>query len=219
MTAHYPEFRIHDPAVIARIVRRWPFATILANGPEWPAIAHAPLTLARQPEEQALGAVEFHLAKVNPAQGIFGPDTPVIVSILGPSAHVSPTWCKGRFPDADADRSRTAPTWDYLALTLRGRLTVMSDAELAAHLSDLVGQTEGDAGWRISEIDAGFYARLREHIVGYRMQIERFDCLAKFSQDENASDTAGIAAGLRERARGQDLCVAELVEDLSAIVE
>lgn len=219
MTAHYQEFRIHDPAVIARIVRRWPFATIVANGSEWPAIAHAPLTLAGQTEEQALGAVEFHLAKVNPAQVVIGPAAPVTMSILGPSAHVSPTWYKGRFPDAVSDRSKTAPTWDYLALTLRGRLTALADAELVAHLSDLVGQTEGESGWRISEIDAGFYVRLRKHIVGYRMQIEAFDCLAKFSQDEKAPDTIGIAAGLRKRAHGQDLSVAELVEDLTAIIE
>lgn len=87
MTAHYQEFRLYDPAVIARIVARWPFAAIVANGPEWPVVAHAPLTL-----------------------------------------------------------------------TLRGRLAVLSDAELAAHLADLVGQTEGEAGWRIAEIDPGFFA-------------------------------------------------------------
>ncbi len=205
--------------MIARIVARWPFASIVANGPEWPVVAHAPLILSKIAEGKGkeLGAVEFHLAKVNPALVHLNEGTPVTLDVQGPSAHVSPAWYKGRFPADDSDRSRTAPTWDYLALTMRGRLVVLSDMELAAHLSDLVGQTEGETGWRISEIDPGFFSDLRNHIVGYRMHIESFDCIAKFSQDKGEADIPGIVAGLCGRDLGQDRSVAELVGSLAAI--
>ena len=95
--------------------------------------------------------------------------------------------------------------------------TLVSCAELAAHLSDLVGQNEGKAGWQIAEIDPGFFSGLRNHIVGYRVHIESFDCVAKFSQNRGAIDVAGIVAGLKARGLGQDLAVAGLVESLEAI--
>lgn len=218
MTAHYQEFRLDDPAVIARVIMRWPFAAIVANGPEWPVVAHAPLVLSKAAGgREGFDAVEFHLAKINPALADLGDGIPVTLDVQGPSAHVSPAWYMGRFPNSDADRSRTAPTWDYLTLTMRGHLAVLSDAELAAHLADLVGQTEGENGWRISEIDPGFFTGLRSHILGYRVRIESFDCIAKFSQDKSDADIAGIIAGLCRRGRGQDRSVAELVGSLAGI--
>lgn len=100
---------------------------------------------------------------------------------------------------------------------MRGHLVVLSDVELAAHLSDLVGVTEGVAGWQIAEIDRGFFAGLRDHIVGFRMHIESFDCIAKFSQDKGEADIAGVIAGLRALNRGQDRAVADLIGDPAAI--
>ena len=217
MTTHYEEFRLYDPAVIGKIVARWPFATVMVNGPHWPAVVHTPLVFKESTGEARPGSVEFHLARANPAFADFLPAKPVALSLLGPSALVSPSWYMGRFPDADSDRSRTAPTWDYLNLTLHGRLSPLSDAQLASHLSDLVGQSERDAGWRLAEIDQGFFAGLRNHIMGFSVEIESFTCLAKFSQDKSALDRSGVIAGLRRRATGQDASVADLVEDLSIL--
>lgn len=219
MTTHYQEFRLTDPAVVARIVSRWQFAAIIANGPQWPVVAHAPLVVSKTAElaDTGPGAVEFHLAKINPAMPHLGDGMAVTLDVQGPSAHVSPSWYKGRFQNDDADRSRTAPTWDYLTLTMRGRLAVLSDAELAAHLVDLVGQSEEENGWRMSEVDPGFFSGLRNHIVGYRVRIESFECIAKFSQDESETDILGIIAGLCRRNRGQDRSVAELMVSLAAV--
>lgn len=217
MTTHYGQFRLRDAGIIPRIVARWPFAAIIANGADWPVVAHAPLTMGKA--ATGLGAVEFHLARSNPALPHLGHGTPVTVVVQGPSAHVSPAWYIGRFPDADADRSRTAPTWDYLTLTLRGRLAALSDEELTRQLGDLVAQHEGAAGWQLSEIDAGFFGGLRAHILGYRLEIEAFDCVAKFSQEQREADAAGVVAGLRARGSGQDHAVAELVENLKDLTD
>lgn len=210
MTAHYEDFRLHDPRIIARIVSRWPFATITANGPDWPVVAHAPLTLADD------GAVEFHLAKANPALPHLAAGTPVSVVVQGPSAHVSPAWYGARFP-AGADRSRTAPTWDYLTLTLRGRLALLPEAELIRQIARLVAQHEGIEGWQMSEIDPAFFTALRTHILGFRLEIADFDCIAKFSQEQAEEDRAGASAGLRARGQGQDAAVARLIESLTEI--
>lgn len=214
MTQHYENFRIDDPAIIPRIVSRWPFATIVANGPGWPVSAQTPLVMVDgQP------AVEFHLAKANPAMPMLQPGAKAVAILQGPSAHVSPSWYRGRFPTPDADRSRTAPTWDYLTLTLRGQLDVLTDEGLASHLADLVARHEAADGWHLAEIDPQFFAGLREHIRGFRLVIEGFDCIAKFSQDKNDQDISGVIAGLLARGQGQDRAVADLVRDPGSLLK
>lgn len=213
MAAHYEKFRLNDPAIIPRIVARWPFATIITNGPDWPVTAQAPVVMAKS----APDAIEFHLAKSNPALSVLGPAAKAGLVLQGPSAHVSPSWYKGRFPGPEADRSRTAPTWDYLTLTLRGHLKAMSDQELAEHLIQLVALHEADDGWHMAEMDPLFSAELRRHILGFRLVIEGFDCVAKFSQDREAEDIAGIIDGLCGRDHGQDREVAALVRDLGPV--
>lgn len=219
MAVHYEEFRLYDPSIIGKVVGRWPFATVMANGPEWPAVAHTPLVFKEPAGDGQLGAVEFHLARANPAFADFLPGKPVTLSLLGPSAHVSPSWYVGRFPSADSDRSRTAPTWNYLNPTLRGRLSLLSDTQLAEHLADLVAQSEGDAGWRIAEIDQQFFVGLRNHITGFRVEAEAFDCVSKFNQDKSALDRSGVIDGLRRRGRDQDASVADFMETLARLEE
>lgn len=55
MTIHYEEFRLCDPAVIGKIVARWPFATVIANGPQWPAVAHTPLVFKDPAGDEGFG--------------------------------------------------------------------------------------------------------------------------------------------------------------------
>lgn len=213
MTQHYETFRVDDPAIIPRIVARWPFATIVANGPDWPVSAQTPLVMVNGQQ-----AVEFHLAKANPAMSLLQEGAQVMAILQGPSAHVSPSWYRGRFPTPDADRSRTAPTWNYLTLTLRGQLETLSDEGLAGHLADLVARSEAAEGWHLSEIDAQFFTGLRDHIRGFRLVIEGFDCIAKFSQDKSDQDRSGVIAGLLARGQGQDRDVADLVRDPGSLL-
>lgn len=208
MSSHYQEFRRTDPAIISQVVEQSPFATITANGPDWPVVAQSPVVMPT-PDH-----VEFHLANINPAMPQLREGTPAVLVFQGPSAHVSPSWYRARFPGPDADRSRTAPTWDYLTLTLRGRLQIMEDAELTRHLEELVARHEGEQGWKLSEIDPAFFSGLRQHITGYRLGIEAFDCIAKLSQDQSVEDREWIVAGLSARATGQDLALADMISSL-----
>ena len=214
MTQHYKSFRIDDPTIIPRIVARWPFATIVANGPGWPMAAQTPLVMV-----DGQSAVEFHLAKANPAMAVLQEGAKAMAILQGPSAHISPSWYLGRFPTPDSDRSRTAPTWDYLTLTLRGQLGVLADDGVANHLSDLVARHEAPDGWQLAEIDPQFFNELRGHIRGFRLVIEGFDCVAKFSQDKADQDISGVIAGLIARGQGVDREVADLVRNPGSLLE
>lgn len=173
-------------------------------------IAQAPLTFRDVPG--SAGAVEFHLARQNRITDTISDGTPVTIIVNGPSAHISPSWYKARFPDASADRSRTAPTYDYVSASLQGRLRRLGNSDLKKQIADLVAQHEAADGWRFEEIDPAVFSSWCDLLVGYRMEIGTFDLTAKISQEQKVEDRPGIAAGLRTRGQHADSAMALLVE-------
>ncbi|MEZ0470069.1 FMN-binding negative transcriptional regulator [Luteimonas salinilitoris] len=207
---HYAEFKHHDPALIKVLVEAFPFSAIIVNGNSGPAVALAPLSYRKGSSPS--GAIEFHLALANDITPLMEVDTPVTVLIQGPGAAISPSWYDASFPTSGSDRSRTAPTYNYLSLALQGTLQHMSDEALQLQIGDLVKAHEPSQGWRLSELAPDLWSQWRELIRGYRFEVSRFDLTAKISQGDSSGDTAGVTAGLRDRALLDDIAMARLVE-------
>ena len=206
---HYEEYKLKEPLMVEHMVRTFPFAAILVNSPNGPATAQAPLTF--RPGAGPAGAVEFHLAKANPIAGHMLPDVPVTILLQGPGAHISPSWYAASYPTPDADRSRTAPTYNYLSLVINGRLAYMGDQALQALIRDLVSANEPGDGWKTSELAPDLWELWRKFIQGYRLEIDRFDLTAKFSEGDIPADRPGVIQGLRTRALPGDLDVAHIL--------
>lgn len=206
---HYEEYKLKDPGLVSHMLRTFPFAAILVNTPDGPAVAQAPITF-RESSAPA-GALEFHLAKANPIAGHMLPDVPVTILVQGPGAHISPSWFSASYPTPDADRSRTAPTYNYLSLVIKGRLAYMDDQALQAQIQDLVRANEPDGGWQASELAPDLWEMWRKVIQGYRLEIDRFDLTAKFSEGDVPADRPGVIQGLRTRAVLGDLGVARIL--------
>lgn len=207
---HYAEYKLSDPGLVAHMLRTFPFAAIMVNTPDGPALAQAPITF-REGAGPA-GALEFHLAKANPIAAHMLSDVPVTILVQGPGAHISPSWYSASYPTPDADRSRTAPTYNYLSLVINGRLAYMDDPALQRQIRDLVRANEPDDGWKTDELAPDLWEIWRKHIQGYRLEIERFDLTAKFSEGDVAADRPGVIQGLRARAVQGDLSVARVLE-------
>ncbi|TLX56238.1 hypothetical protein DN824_17045 [Stutzerimonas nosocomialis] len=207
---HYAEYKQHDPSLVHEMVRTFPFATILVNGSNGPLVAQAPLT-PRSGEGPA-GAVEFHLALANPITGSLVPDAPATLLVQGPGAAVSPSWYTASFAGPTPDRSKTAPTYNYLSMVIRGRLSLMDDHALQDQIKDLVLANEPADGWRIEELAPHLWAGWRKAIRGYRLEVTEFDLTAKLSQGDSPGDKPGVVQGLRRRALQDDATMARLVE-------
>jgi len=207
---HYAEYKLHDPGLVAHMLQTFPFAAIMVNTADGPALAQAPLTFRRG--AGPAGALEFHLAKANPIAMHMLPDVPVTILVQGPGAHISPSWYRASYPTPDADRSRTAPTYNYLSLVIKGRLAYIDDQALQVQIRDLVQANEPDAGWKTDELAPDLWAMWRKVIQGYRLEIERFDLTAKFSEGDAPADRPGVIDGLRTRAVHGDLAVARILE-------
>ncbi|WP_197435496.1 FMN-binding negative transcriptional regulator [Agrobacterium vitis] len=207
---HYAEFKMPDAGLLQTLIERFPFAMIAINGVANPIVAQAPLTF-RQVGTSS-GALEFHLASQNPITKSVKNGTVATIVVNGPNAHISPSWYISSFCDASADRSRTAPTWNYLSATLIGRLRQPTRVELEEQIADMVAAHESADGWRFAEIDPRIFASWCDMLIGYRMDIVSFDLTAKLSQNQARDDKPGIASGLRLRAGMADNAVAVLIQ-------
>lgn len=207
---HYAEYKVVDPAVVRAVIETFPFAAIMANDSDGPKVAQAPLTYrsGRKPS----GAIEFHLAKANPIASLMVLGAPVTILVNGPGAPISPSWYSASYPHPDSDRSRTAPTYNYLSLVIHGRLAYMRDADLQTQIHDLVSASEPPDGWRTEELAPDLWSMWRQLIQGYRVEIERFDLTAKFSAGDAVGDKPGVIAGLNERAVLADRSMAALLQ-------
>ncbi|NDV88954.1 hypothetical protein GTW51_19915 [Aurantimonas aggregata] len=207
---HYAQYKHADPSLVRDMVETFPFAMILVSGNAGPLVAQAPLTFrtGRNPA----GAVEFHLALINPITEAMTPNIPVLVSVQGPGAAISPNWFTASYGGPTPDRSQTAPTYNYLSLHMRGRLLHMPDEALQTQIKDLVRAHEPDFGWRIEELDPRLWEAWRRTIRLYRIEIDSFDLTAKLSDGDSPGDRPGVVAGLRSRAVLDDTDMAILVE-------
>jgi transcriptional regulator len=207
---HYEHFKQRDPKVLKALIESFPFATIIANGPDGPVVAHAPLTFKQG--ITANGMVEFHLAKENPIIPYLQNGAKLTITVNGPSAPISPSWYTARFPGDKPDRSKTAPTYNYINANLNGSIQAMDTEHLTNQISDLVAANEPANGWKMQEIDPATFSKWRGMIAGFRMPIESFDMTAKLSQEQNIADKPGIIAGLKKRGTASDMAVAQMVE-------
>lgn len=169
-----PRFRLDDPALVDRLLDLHPFATLVAQVDGAPLVAHAPLY---RHEGRLLG----HLAAGNPlARRIDG--LPLLALFTGPHGYVSPTW----YGEPEAH----VPTWNYLAVEVRGVAEVIPAAPLLAHL---VARHEPD--WRP---DPALLAELAPAVVAFALTPSTVEAKAKLSQNRDPADRARVEARFAE---------------------
>ena len=208
---HYAQYKHTDPSLVESMIATFPFAAVTVNGANGPLIAQAPMTFREGPS--AAGTLEFHLAKANPIAAAMIEGAPVTIFIRGPGAEVSPSWYTSTFPGPNADRSRTAPTYNYLSLVINGRLQLMDDRALQNQIKDLVMASEPRDGWRHEELAPDLWGAWMALIQGYRLSVDSFDLTAKLTPGDSKADKTGVVAGLRGRATLDDLTMARMVDN------
>lgn len=147
-------------------------------------------------EQGASTVLVGHMARANPQwKGL--DDAPVLINFLGPNTHISPAWYT---------TSPRAPTWNYVAVQVRGRARVTQDRErLRKMVLDLSALMEPEnSPWVAAKLDSAYVDKLLPGIVGFTIEVDDIDVQLRLSQQNNADDQhkvrAALGAGsLRER--------------------
>jgi len=199
-----PVFRRAPRARNIAFARERAFGVLTLAGPDGPLAAHVPFVLTEDGSWW-----EAHLARSNPILRALDTRRPALVIVSGPEGYVSPDWYG--LPDQ-------VPTWNYVAVHLRGWLELLDDAALPPHAARLSAQFERrlapKPAWTDDKMDAEALTRMRRMIRPIGMRVETIEGTWKLNQ--NKPETARQAAAMQVGRAGigtETAALAALMKD------
>jgi transcriptional regulator len=179
------------------------FGILSVNGPEGPLAAHIPFLIAPD------GATaDLHLARSNPIARAALP-APALIAVSGPDAYISPDWYA--LPDQ-------VPTWNYVAVHLRGTLSPLPVETLRDHADALSARFESDllpkTPWTSAKMTDGVMERMMRMILPFRLTITGIDGTWKLNQNKPPEARHAAAAALVARGgEAASTALARLMRD------
>ena len=193
---YIPEkYRNEDPDEIRDFLRRHSFGILVSTGQDGPQATHLPLEFEDDPEGN--GTLKGHFARVNPQWRQIPEGSEVLCIFNGPHAYVSSSWYQ----------EEEVPTWNYMAVHVRGIYRRQNAEELWASLHRLVDKYETDSRDPVSLHNLSpSTLRQVKGIVGFEIAITRIEAAYKLSQGRE-QDHSRIVEELHKRG-GQSKAVA-----------
>jgi transcriptional regulator len=171
------------------------FGVLSVNGPEGPLAAHVPFLL-----NDDASFADLHLARSN-AIVRAGLPAPALLAVSGPDAYISPDWYgpHDQVPDQ-------VPTWNYVAVHLRGVLEPLPEDALRPHVDALSAEHEGritgKRPWTSAKMTTGAMPRMMRMILPFRFRVLSVDGTWKLNQNKPADVRARAAAALAQGDAG-----------------
>jgi transcriptional regulator len=175
--------------VLHALIRQHPLGTLVTCSPAGPEASHVPFV-----PDFDRGVLRCHIARANPHSELLAGNPEVLVIFLGVDHYVTPSW----YPSKE-EHGRVVPTWNYIAVHVRGRARVMQESsELIAHLKELTASSEAafEIPWTVDDAPASFISGLTSSIVGVEIAIDSLEGKYKLSQNRSETDRQGVIAGL-----------------------
>lgn len=185
-----PAFRAEPRERNIAFARERAFGTLSANGEAGPLVSHVPFLLSED------GTVlETHLVRSTPLSRSL--PAQAVMAVAGPDAYISPDWY---------EMDDQVPTWNYVAVHLRGRLEARPADELRALLERQSAEFEErllpKRPWTLDKMPTDLVERLMRAIVPVRMQVESVEGTWKLAQ--NKPGAARLAAARQLETFGRD---------------
>jgi len=187
-----PAFHTEETARNIAFARERAFGTLAINGEDGPVTCHIPFLLEENGE-----SAELHLVRSNPIARIKAPEK-AVVTVLGPDSYISPDWYE--VPDQ-------VPTWNYVAVRLRGVLHPMSQDDLHPMLDRLSAHFETlllpKTPWTTDKMGEGVMDKMMRMILPFRYEVTGIEGTWKLNQ--NKPDDVRERAAKQVAAYGQGL--------------
>jgi transcriptional regulator len=187
-----PAFRQDPREKNLAFARARGFGVLTVNGPDGPFASHVPFLL-----NDDASIAELHLARSNPIARA-GLPLPALLAVSGPDAYISPDWYgpHDQVPDQ-------VPTWNYVAVQLRGTLELLPEEALRPHVDALSAEYETRIAdkrpWTSAKMTEGAMPRMMRMILPFRFHVSSVEGTWKLNQNKTPEVRARAAAAL---ARG-----------------
>lgn len=175
-------YKNENLAEVKAFIKQNSFGILVNQVDGKPWATHIPLELEGE-------ALVGHIAKANPQWKDFNNEAEVLCIFNGPHAYVSSSWYK----------EEEVPTWDYIAVHVYGKLSILTEEETMQSLHRLVNKYEKDSKHPIS-LNHMSSKTLRQvkGVVGFSIKINTIQAAYKLSQTRK-DDHETIIKNLQER--------------------
>ncbi len=229
-----PYFKIQSQSAILDFIRQNSFGMLISPLVPMPEVTHIPFIVSElagpgkpEPTNQDLRSFQpaqstekakgigkpsetdgtdekqiqllFHVAAANP-----NPQPgPAMAIFQGPHAYISPSWY---------EESNAVPTWNYIAIHVRGELERINDHDMMQRLMDsTVSEFEqGSSPWSIDWSNT-YMNRMLEGVRCFRMDVQSLQGKAKLSQNHSVQRQKKVIARL-ESGSEMDREIARLMK-------
>ena len=193
---HFEESRVD---VLHDLILTHPFSTLVTMSSIGINANNIPLHLIR--EAGQYGTLQGHVARANPVWSDLANDVEALVIFQGPNSYITPSW----YPTKQ-EHGKVVPTWNYVTVHAYGTLRVIDDPTwVKKQLESLTTQQEAsfDKPWAISDAPIEFTNKMIGAIVGIEILITKLIGKWKVSQNQPASNQAGVMQGLESLGRSE----------------
>lgn len=183
--------------VIAAFIRQYPFATLVHVLEGKPLATHLPLELVEK--TPGTFVLQGHVSKANPQWRAFA-ESPALVIFTEPHAYISASWY-------EQDK---IPTWNYIAVHITGRTTVLDETATHLSLERLMQRYESgrENEARIGDMPEDDYKKNLSGIVGFEISLDEVQARYKLSQNKNDKDYASVVTHLERSEDQQERAIA-----------
>jgi len=199
-----PAFRQEPQALNLTLAHRRGFGTLCLNGPDAPLLSHVPFVL-----NDAGDQAELHLVRSNPIARMVKKPTPAVIAVMGPDGYISPDWY-GSDPGM-------VPTWNYVAVHLRGQLRPGNPEEMRAHLDKVSAKFEDRLApktpWTTGKMPPEALERMMRQILPFHFAVDEVEGTWKLNQNRTDTAREGAAESVKCSPIGHE------VETLSALMK
>lgn len=169
------------------------FGVLSINADPAPLISHVPFILNAEGTQ-----ADLHLVRSNPIARMGG--GAAVLAVSGPDGYVSPDWY---------EVEDQVPTWNYVAVHLRGTLELRPAETLLPHLEQLSDQFEAQLApkpiWKTEKVSKPALDKLLRMIVPARLTIEAVDGTWKLNQNKTDEARLNAATQIADSPVGADL--------------
>lgn len=169
-----PHFRKETTERNITFARDRAFGTLAINADDGPLLSHIPFVLSEDANE-----LEFHLVRSNPILKLIDPECAAVLAVSGPDSYISPDWY---------GIDDQVPTWNYIAVHIRGVISILPQDDLSAILSRLSNHMEQRLSpkkpWTSDKMTPEVYQKMLRQIVPVKMRISSIDGTWKLSQNK-----------------------------------
>jgi transcriptional regulator len=191
---HYKQ---SDHSAILTFLRENSFGILINQVDGRPWATHIPLELDK--DEDGADILVGHIAKANPQAKNLENSNEVLCIFNGPHSYISSSWYK----------EEEVPTWDYIAVHVYGKLSILSEKELMNAMHKLVDKYEKNSKKPISLNDMSEKTLKQiKGVVGFKISVDEIQATYKLSQTRPEDHTTIVSeledinnAGAREIAK------------------